>query len=106
MVIAFREIEDPSRFGVVELIGNRSNRLVEKPRREEAPSNLITADVYVLNQSVYDLILKGKKMSMEREIFPVMLPIIYRREGLDQLLFKGLVTWRLLVFRTKNCFNG
>ncbi|MCW4038095.1 MAG: sugar phosphate nucleotidyltransferase [Candidatus Bathyarchaeota archaeon] len=47
-VIAFREIENPIRFGVVELIGNRINRFVEKPRREEAPSNLVNAGIYVL----------------------------------------------------------
>ena len=70
--IALREVEDPSRFGVVEL--NESNqilRFVEKPKPEEAPSNLINAGIYLMKPEVFDLIPEGK-VSTEREIFPIM----------------------------------
>ena len=71
--IALREVEDPSRFGVVEINGNNQIlRFVEKPKIEEAPSKLINAGVYVLNQSVFDIIPSGKKVSIEREIFPIL----------------------------------
>ena len=71
--IALYQVEDPSRFGVVEL--NKNNqilRFVEKPKTGEAPSHLINAGVYVLDHSVLDLIPKGREVSIEREVFPVL----------------------------------
>jgi len=71
--ISLHEVEDPTRFGVVELGSkNQIRRFVEKPKREDAPSNLVNAGVYALDQSVFDLIPQGKKVSIEREVFPVM----------------------------------
>jgi mannose-1-phosphate guanylyltransferase len=71
--IALHEVEDPSRFGVVEI--NKQNQIVnffEKPKLEDAPSTLINAGVYVLDQSVIDLIPPENKTSIEREIFPIL----------------------------------
>jgi len=71
--IALQEVEDSSRFGVVELNDNdRILRFVEKPKPEEVPSKLINAGVYVLDHSIVDLIEAEKKTSMERDIFPVL----------------------------------
>ena len=41
------EVEDPSAFGVVE---------IEKPKKEEAPSNLVNAGIYVFNKDIFDKI--------------------------------------------------
>ncbi len=71
--IALYEVEDPSRFGVVQL--NEKNqilRFVEKPKIEEAPSHLINAGIYVLDHSIIDLIPGGKAVSIERQIFPIL----------------------------------
>jgi mannose-1-phosphate guanylyltransferase len=68
--IALHEVEDPSRFGVTELDGKRIKRFIEKPRREEAPTNLINAGVYVLSPKIFDYIPNGRMVSLEREIFP------------------------------------
>lgn len=69
--IALHEAEDPSRFGVVESNAKHQIlRFVEKPKLEEAPSKLINAGVYVLDQSIIDLISPETKTSMEHEIFP------------------------------------
>jgi mannose-1-phosphate guanylyltransferase len=71
--VALHDVEDPSRFGVVEL--NEKNqilRFVEKPKSEEAPSHLINAGVYVLDYSVLDVIPDGKEVSIEREVFPIL----------------------------------
>jgi mannose-1-phosphate guanylyltransferase len=71
--IALRDVEDPSRFGVVDLDkSNRILRFVEKPKDEEAPSNLINAGVYVLDRSVLESIPGGREVSIEREVFPVL----------------------------------
>lgn len=71
--IALHEVDDASRFGVVELKeDNKILRFVEKPKPEEAPSNLINAGVYVLDHSVIDMLAAETKISMEREIFPML----------------------------------
>jgi len=69
--IALRAVKDTSRFGVVDIDDkNRIHRFVEKPKPEEAPSNLINAGVYVLEPTVLGYIPTGRKVSTEREIFP------------------------------------
>ena len=75
--IALCEVEDPSRFGVVELSEkSQVMKFVEKPKPEEAPSKLVNAGVYVLNPGVLKIIPYGRKVSTEREVFPV-----FAREG-------------------------
>ena len=69
--IALHEVEDPSRYGVVELEGNnRIKRFLEKPPKGTAPTNLINAGVYVLSPKVFEYIPAGRAVSMEREVFP------------------------------------
>ena len=69
--IALCEVEDPTRYGVAEIAAdNRITRFVEKPAKDEAPTNFINAGIYVLNPEILSYIPKGKKFSMEREIFP------------------------------------
>jgi mannose-1-phosphate guanylyltransferase len=69
--IALCKVEDPSRYGVADLSRNgRIGRFIEKPSKESEPSNLINAGVYVLSPKVFELIPKGRAVSMEREIFP------------------------------------
>ncbi len=69
--IALHEAEDPSRYGVAELEkGNLIKRFIEKPPKGTEPTNLINAGVYVLSPTIFNYIPTGKKVSMEREIFP------------------------------------
>lgn len=71
--IALHPVEDPSRFGVV--VTNDDGRVasfVEKPRREDAPTNLINAGTYVFEPTVLARIASGRKVSVEREIFPAL----------------------------------
>jgi mannose-1-phosphate guanylyltransferase len=69
--IALCRVEDPSRYGVAEIADDdRITRFIEKPQKGTAPSDLINAGVYVLNPEVLRLIPKGRRVSMEREIFP------------------------------------
>jgi len=69
--IALYKVEDPTRYGVAELTEkNRIKNFIEKPAKGTAPTNLINAGIYVLNPEIFNYILKGKAVSMEREIFP------------------------------------
>lgn len=50
------EVEDPSAFGVVEIEDGNIRSIVEKPKKEEAPSNLVNAGIYVFNEDIFDKI--------------------------------------------------
>lgn len=71
--IALHQVEDPSAFGVVPTYPDgRVQAFVEKPPRDEAPTNLINAGTYVLEASALDRIDGERKVSIERETFPAM----------------------------------
>jgi mannose-1-phosphate guanylyltransferase len=71
--IALHKVADPSRYGVVPTDGEgRVLEFVEKPPQGEAPTDLINAGTYVLEPSVLDRIDGGRRVSIEREIFPAM----------------------------------
>jgi mannose-1-phosphate guanylyltransferase len=71
--IALCKVQDPSRYGVAELEGNGCIKcFIEKPSKEQAPTNLINAGVYVLSPEIFNYIPKGKHVSMERDVFPVL----------------------------------
>ncbi len=64
-------VDDPSHFGVVAIDADgRVARFVEKPAPGTAPSNYINAGTYVLEPSVLAAIETGRKVSIEREVFP------------------------------------
>jgi len=68
--IALTSVEDTSQFGVVAMDGYKILKFVEKPKREEAPSNLISSGYYILEPEVCDMV-KGKDFAMlERDVFP------------------------------------
>lgn len=74
VTIGLTEVNDPSHYGVVELTKQGEIlRFVEKPKREEAPSNHINAGIYVMETSVLDWIPKNRETSIERETFPALI---------------------------------
>lgn len=60
------EVEDPSAFGVVEIENGNIKNIVEKPKREEAPSNLVNAGIYIFNKDIFDKI-RETEISERRE---------------------------------------
>jgi NDP-sugar pyrophosphorylase family protein len=71
--IALHPVPDPSAFGVVPTDAEgRVTAFVEKPPRDEAPTNEINAGTYVLEVSVLDRIPPTGRVSIERETFPAM----------------------------------
>lgn len=71
--VSLTRVEDPSQFGVVPTDPDgRVLAFVEKPTREEAPTDLVNAGFYVLEPSVLDRIPEGARVNIEREVFPVM----------------------------------
>ncbi len=71
--IALTPMEDPSAFGVVPTDDEgRVLAFIEKPPRDEAPTNLINAGTYIFEPSVLDRIPPDIRVSVERETFPAM----------------------------------
>ena len=71
--IALHPVADPSAFGVVPTDRDgRVTAFVEKPPRDEAPTNEINAGTYVLEASVLRRIPEAGRVSIERETFPAM----------------------------------
>ncbi|HEY8528427.1 MAG TPA: NDP-sugar synthase [Paenibacillaceae bacterium] len=72
--ICLTRVEDPSSYGAVAL-GPQGEILdfVEKPGKDEAPSNLVNAGVYILERRVLDHIPAGHPVSIEKETFPLLI---------------------------------
>jgi mannose-1-phosphate guanylyltransferase len=71
--IALTRVEDPSLFGVVPTHPDgRVITFVEKPPRDEAPTDWINAGAYVLEQRFFDRVPLGQKVSIERATFPLL----------------------------------
>jgi NDP-sugar pyrophosphorylase family protein len=69
--IALTAVEDPSAYGVVPTDDDgRVLAFIEKPAREDAPTNHINAGTYILEPAVLDRIAGGRRVSVEREVFP------------------------------------
>ena len=85
--IALWQVDDPTAFGVMEVqMDGRVVNFQEKPKLEEARSNLINAGYYVFEPDILDYIGKGQ-VSIEREVFPVILD-----HGLFGFRFEGYWT--------------
>lgn len=69
--IFLSRVEDPSSYGVCALDRDGwIERFVEKPRREEAPSDLINAGVWLFEPSVLDRIAADRFTMVEQDLFP------------------------------------
>ncbi len=78
------ERHDTENFGVAVTNGNDIIGFVEKPKREEAPSNLINAGVFILSPHLlFDL---PQKFSIERDLFEK----IVQRERVSYFVHHGL----------------
>jgi len=72
--LALIPVDDPSAYGVVETrTDGRVLRFIEKPKREEAPSNMINAGLYVLEPEVLDYIPPFARVMFENHVFPSLL---------------------------------
>ena len=64
-------VADPSPFGCV--VHDRLGRVtafIEKPPKDQAPTNEINAGTYLLERAILELIPAGRNVSIERETFP------------------------------------
>ncbi|WP_297089926.1 NDP-sugar synthase [Thermococcus sp.] len=72
--IALSRVDDPSQYGIAVI--NEDGRILrfkEKPKPEEAFSNLVNAGIYVFEPEAFDLVPKGKNFDFSKDLFPRML---------------------------------
>jgi mannose-1-phosphate guanylyltransferase len=85
--ISLWPVKNVAEFGVADVIeDDKIIGFVEKPKPEEAPSNFINAGAYLLETEVLDYIKSNKFVSMEKEIFPIIIEDFNRFYGFK---FKG-----------------
>ena len=68
--LALWKVDDPSRFGVVEMKEGRILQFQEKPERGTELSNMINAGTYLLEPEILEMIPPNQKISIERDIYP------------------------------------
>jgi len=74
ITMALATVRDPSQYGVaITDDRNRITRFLEKPKREDAFSNLVNAGMYVCEPGVLDLIPDETQFDFSRDLFPLML---------------------------------
>ena len=103
--ISLFEVDDPTRFGVVELSEDKKIlQFQEKPQLEDALSNLINAGTYVLEPEIFDIMPNGAH-SMERDVFTKIAPLgeMYGFEFKGYFVDAGTPSSWLESCRT--CFN-
>jgi NDP-sugar pyrophosphorylase family protein len=72
--MALNTVDDVTEYGVVDLDdGGRIQRFQEKPRPEEAFSNLINAGIYVIEPHVMQHVPKDTKFDFSRNLFPILM---------------------------------
>lgn len=69
VTVALTTVDNPSAYGVAKLKGNRILEFVEKPKKENAPSNLINSGLSIWEPSVIKIIPDGFSM-YEEKVFP------------------------------------
>ncbi|KZX15761.1 bifunctional protein GlmU [Methanobrevibacter cuticularis] len=62
-LMVLTEVENPSNFGVVEIENDLIKNIVEKPKKGEAPSNLVNTGIYIFNRDIFSKIAKTNKSS-------------------------------------------
>ncbi|MBS7658421.1 MAG: nucleotidyltransferase family protein [Candidatus Bathyarchaeia archaeon] len=67
--LTLTKYKEPLRYGLVEIDEEgRVTKFIEKP--SEAKSGLINAGIYAFSQEIFNYINKGKKVSLEKDVFP------------------------------------
>lgn len=85
VTMALWKVDDPTEFGIVglseseggEINGDLSEgyivKFMEKPKKEEAFSNVINAGLYIIEPEVLALVPEGEKYDFSKQLFPMVL---------------------------------
>jgi len=69
--LALYGVDDPTLFGIVGIDDSGEvTKFLEKPKPHQVFSHMINAGTYILEKDIVDSIPTGRKVSIEREVFP------------------------------------
>jgi len=68
ITLALYPVKDVTKYGIAKLDGEKIVEFIEKPTKEEAPSNLNNAGAYVMEPEALDILPEGK-CSIEKDCF-------------------------------------
>ena len=89
VTIAVTRVDNPSSYGVINFDKHGyATSFCEKPSADNITSHFINAGVYIFNAKVLQEIPAGKNVSIEKEIFPMLLA-----EGQKIAVYKGCNYW-------------
>ena len=71
--IALTEVDDPTQYGVVDLIDGYITTFKEKPKPEQVTSNLINAGIYIFEPEIFNYIQHNQIVSIEKDIYPLLI---------------------------------
>lgn len=71
--LALKRVADPTQYGVVIREGNRIVRFQEKPKRQEAISNLANTGIYLFAPHIFDHIPAHTFYDFGKQVFPELL---------------------------------
>jgi mannose-1-phosphate guanylyltransferase len=84
ITIALYPVEDVTKFGIAKLDKNKIIQFIEKPGKEQAPSNLNNAGAYVIEPEAIEILPEGKS-SIEKDCFEKLaekgVVYAYRHQG-------------------------
>ncbi|NHI93952.1 MAG: glucose-1-phosphate thymidylyltransferase [Candidatus Lokiarchaeota archaeon] len=90
-ILSVREVDDPSKFGVIDPDGDNVKRIVEKPKPGTETSKLVNAGIYIFTPDIFDAIDETKKSKRgEYEITDSIQILIDRKK---QILKYELPSW-------------
>jgi len=70
--LSLYETDDVESRGVVAMDGNKITAFVEKPKKEEAPSNLVSAGYYIFSPEAFSFMPKERRFMLEHHLFPAI----------------------------------
>ena len=84
ITIGLYPVEDVTQYGIARLEGDKLIEFIEKPTKEQAPSNLNNAGAYVIEPDSLNMLPDGK-CSIERDCFEILsrsgVVYAYKHEG-------------------------
>lgn len=69
VTIALTTVDNPSMYGVARMQGGKILEFVEKPKKDNTPSNLINSGLYMMEPEVLNYVGEGHSM-LEKDVFP------------------------------------
>lgn len=71
--LALKQVADPTQYGVVVRTGSRITEFQEKPKREEAISNMANTGIYLFEPEIFDHIPADTFYDFGKQVFPELL---------------------------------